>query len=96
MNTVADPIPTVATKSLGQQKNQIQLIASYLMQALHIPDGDHLVRFFGTGHENSNGEALVHWIETHLDEINLDDAEKRLKHLANNIAKGREVHTCNE
>jgi len=96
MNTVADPIPAVATKSLRQQKNQIQLIASYLMQALHIPDGDHLVRFLGTGKEKSNRQALVHWIEAHLDEINPDDAEKRLKHLARNMASDREVQTCNE
>jgi len=90
MNTAVDQM-----KSL-QRKNQVQLIASYLMRALRIPNGNHLVLFFGTGNEQNNRQALVHWIEMHLDEIDPDDAEERLKYLASQVTNTNEVQVCDE
>jgi len=90
MNTAPEQLQPTKTKSIGQRQ-QIHLIASYLMQVLHIPDGDHLVQYFGTGHAQNNQQALMQWVETHLDEINPDEAEQRLKHMANS----KEDEVCN-
>lgn len=68
---------------MRNRQRQLRLIVSYLMQALRIPDGDHLVLTFGTGHERNNRQALMYWVEQHLDEIDPDETELRLRKLAN-------------
>lgn len=81
MNNTATDQNKAMSGGIGD-KQQIALIASHLMQALHIPQGSHLVRFFGSGQEQNNRQALIRWIEIHIDEIDPDETETRLKHLA--------------
>jgi len=95
MNTAVEQNQVIDTRSRNQ-KHQIGRIASYLMQALHIPNGNHLILFFGTGHEVNNRQALIHWIEIHLDEINPDDAEIRLKELAIKAVNNSKEQLCND
>ena len=82
MNTTID-LFLIADKAAREEKRQIELIASYLMQILQIQNSDHLVLFFGTGQEKNNYQALISWVEKHMDDIDSDKAEVRLKHLAN-------------
>jgi len=95
MNKAVDSMVAVGTGTQNS-KHQIQLIVSYLMQALNIPEGNDLVRFFGSGHEQDNRQALAYWIETHLDEINPDHAERRLRKLVSEAAGRIEGQTCND
>jgi len=82
MNTAID-LFLLADMEAKRKKRQIELIANYLMQVLHIPDGKHVILFFGTGEEKDNRQALVTWVEKHIDEVDPDEAEQRLKLLAN-------------
>jgi 16S rRNA U1498 N3-methylase RsmE len=70
-----------------RKKHQIQLIVSYLMQVLRIPDGNHLVLFFGSGQERDNRQALMSWVEIHIDEFDPSETEKRLRSLANKVVQ---------
>jgi len=54
-------------------------IASLLMQILHLPEDNSLVSLFGTGHEENNFDAITHWVERHLHEV--DDKEATLRRL---------------
>lgn len=78
------------------RQRQIRLIVSYLMQALRIPDGDHLVLIFGTGHERNNRQALMTWVEKHLDEIDPDETEQRLRKLADKACRSFEERQWND
>jgi len=77
------------------KQRQLRLIVSYLMQALRIPDGDHLVLVFGTGRERNNRQALMYWVAQHLDEIDPDEAESRLKKLAGSAVRTMEGQQWN-
>jgi len=79
--------PDIHGTETGNRHRQMCLIVSYLMQVIHIPDGNHLIQAFSSGHESTNREALVHWVEKHLDEIDPDDAECRLRKLAGQTNK---------
>jgi len=87
MNSNMNKITTYENQSDSSKQRQLRLIVSYLMQALRIPDGDHLVLIFGTGQERNNRQALMHWVEQHLDDIDPDEAEHRLRALANNAVQ---------
>jgi len=54
-------------------------IAALLMQILHLPEDNSLVSLFGTGHEANNLDAMEHWVECHLHEI--DDTEATMQRL---------------
>jgi len=81
---------------IRKRRRQIRLIVSYLMQVLRIQDGDHLVLIFGTGHERDNHQALMYRVEQHLDEFDPDEAELRLKLLANSAVQTIQEHRWNE
>ena len=70
------------TVNIHSQKRQARRIADYLMTVLRIPDGTHLVLFFGTGLERNNREAIATWIEATLAERDADATEARLAELA--------------
>lgn len=74
----------VLSAAIQQQdhRRQIARIVSNLMIVLRIPDGNHLVMFFGSGHERSNREALITWVSSILHEFDSDEAEARLEKLA--------------
>lgn len=69
------------------EQRQLRLIVSYLMQVLRIPDGDHLVLTFGSGNERNNRQALMYWVAQHLDEIDPDETEIRLRILASRASQ---------
>ena len=77
------------------RQRQVRLIVSYLMQLLRIPDGDHLVLIFGSGNERNNREALMTWVEKHLDEIDPDETEQRLSKLADKACRNFEEQQWN-
>jgi len=79
----------------SRSEQQLRLIVSYLMQALRIPDGDHLVLTFGTGRERNNRQALMYWVAQHLDEIDPDETEERLKKLAGSVVQTMEDQQWN-
>ena len=79
----------------SRSEQQLRLIVSYLMQALGIPDGDHLVLTFGTGRERNNRQALMYWVAQHLDEIDPDETEERLKKLAGSVVQTMEDQQWN-
>ena len=79
----------------GRSEQQLRMIVSYLMQALRIPDGDHLVLTFGTGRERNNRQALMYWVAQHLDEIDPDETEERLKKLAGSVVQTMEDQQWN-
>ena len=70
------------TVNIHSRKRQVRRIADYLMTVLRIPDGTHLVLFFGTGLERDNREAIATWIEATLAERDADATEARLAELA--------------
>ncbi|MFQ5518570.1 MAG: hypothetical protein ACE5E3_01075 [Mariprofundus sp.] len=72
---------------IRNRQRQLRLIVSYLMQTLRIPDGDHLVLIFGSGRERNNRQALMHWVEQHLDEFDPDETELRLRRLASRASQ---------
>ena len=54
-------------------------IASLLMHAMNIPDDRSFVTVFGRGDEASNLEAITAWVESHMHEIDADEAIQRLE-----------------
>jgi len=58
-------------------------IASLLIQILGLSQDDSLVAVFGTGHETNNLDAITHWVELHLNEINDEETLLRLRNSAN-------------
>ena len=65
-----------------EQQRQIVRIVDYLITILRIPEGNHLVMFFGSGNERSNREAINNWVTSILHEFDSDEAEMRLEKLA--------------
>jgi len=61
--------------------SQTVRIVDYLIESLRIPEGDHLVTFFGSGTEASNREAMMTWIHGLDHEYDADEAEYRLARL---------------
>jgi len=61
--------------------SQTERIVDYLIEALRIPHGDHLVAFFGSGTEQSNREAMITWVRGLGHEYEADEAEYRLARL---------------
>jgi len=61
--------------------SQAVRIVDYLIESLRIPEGDHLVTFFGSGTEASNREAMMTWICGLSHEYDADEAEYRLARL---------------
>jgi len=58
-------------------------IAAMLMQILGLSQDDSLVPLFGTGHETNNLDAITHWVELHMHEIDDEETLLRLKSAAN-------------
>jgi len=65
--------------------NTSKHIASLLMQIMKLPKDDSLVLIFGTGYETNNLDAITHWVELHLNEV--DDEQETLSRLRN-VANG--------
>jgi len=52
------------------------------MLTLEIPNNDHLIMAFGDGSESCNLEAIAKWIRSLEQEVDLNDAERRLRALS--------------
>jgi len=55
------------------------------MTVLRIPDGNHLVMFFGKGNERSNHDALMTWVSSIYNEFDADEGDVRLEELARRV-----------
>jgi len=73
--------------NIHKQRRQIAKLVDHLITILRIPDGSHLVPFFGNGYERDNRQALASWVEKHINEIDPNEAEQRLRLLANGAAQ---------
>jgi len=70
------------TVNIHRQKQQAVKIAGYLMTVLQIPEGNHLVMFFGDGDEHSNRDAIAVWVGRTIHECDAYETEERLEQLA--------------
>jgi len=63
----------------NSSQTKARQIAAMLMQILELSQGDSLVPLFGTGHETNNLDAITHWVELHMHEIDDEETLLRLK-----------------
>lgn len=61
-------------------------IASLLMKIMGLPKDDSLVWIFGIGDETNNLDAIAHWVELHINEV--DDEKETLLRLKNTANRG--------
>lgn len=62
-----------------------QQIANSINMVAQLPDGDALVHILGDGDENSNIEALSHWIQMQVDILSIEKADYMLEQLVHRL-----------
>lgn len=62
-----------------------QQIANSINMVAQLPDGDALVHILGDGDENSNIEALSHWVQMQIDLLSIEKADYMLEKLVHRL-----------
>ena len=62
-----------------------QQIANSINMVAQLPDGDALVHILGDGNENSNIEALSHWVQMQVDLFSISQADYMLEQLVHRL-----------